>query len=137
MATKFYWHSIHLVIPFTINHKANHLFFIGLQTLKFKKMFIHYKLITFWSFSQFRGSFDDSTTRFYTACVTEALSYLHAKGIVYRDLKPENILLDNEGYGKLVRHTIVKPIQLCQFVHSEYFWYHFSKDWKPNIKANK
>lgn len=53
----------------------------------------------------FRGSFEDSTTRFYTACVVEAFAYLHAKGIIYRDLKPENLILDSRGYAKVVRNT--------------------------------
>lgn len=67
----------------------------------------------FWSpFSSFvlvffRGSFEDSTTRFYTACVVEAFAYLHSKGIIYRDLKPENLILDHRGYAKLVRNQYV------------------------------
>lgn len=56
----------------------------------------------------FRGSFDDSTTRFYTGCVIEALAFLHTRGIIYRDLKPENIILDNRGYAKLVDILILK-----------------------------
>lgn len=56
----------------------------------------------------FRGSFDDSTTRFYTGCVIEALAFLHTRGIIYRDLKPENIILDNRGYAKLVGILILK-----------------------------
>jgi len=50
----------------------------------------------------FRGCFNESETRFYVACVIEALSYLHCRSIVYRDLKPENLMLDSLGYIKMV-----------------------------------
>ncbi|XP_019714354.1 cGMP-dependent protein kinase 1-like, partial [Hippocampus comes] len=59
-----------------------------------------------------RGSFDDGTTRFYTACVIEALAELHCKGIIYRDLKPENIILDHRGYAKLVDFGFAKKVGL-------------------------
>uniref|UniRef100_H3D7V3 cGMP-dependent protein kinase n=1 Tax=Tetraodon nigroviridis TaxID=99883 RepID=H3D7V3_TETNG len=65
-----------------------------------------------WTLLRDRGSFDDSTTRFYTGCVIEALAFLHSGGIIYRDLKPENIILDNRGYAKLVDFGFAKKVGL-------------------------
>ncbi|XP_059809557.1 cGMP-dependent protein kinase 1-like [Hypanus sabinus] len=63
-----------------------------------------------WTILRDRGSFDDATTRFYTACVLEALAYLHYKGVIFRDLKPENIILNHGGYAKLVDFGFAKKI---------------------------
>uniref|UniRef100_A0A3Q4I6Q9 cGMP-dependent protein kinase n=1 Tax=Neolamprologus brichardi TaxID=32507 RepID=A0A3Q4I6Q9_NEOBR len=49
-----------------------------------------------------KGYLDEWSTRFYTACVVKALSFLHCQGVIYRDLKPEHVLLDEHGYAKLV-----------------------------------
>lgn len=52
-----------------------------------------------------RGNLDECSTRFYAACVVEALDFLHSQGVVYRDVKPENVVLDERGYAKLVNQV--------------------------------
>ncbi|VDD95337.1 unnamed protein product [Enterobius vermicularis] len=63
-----------------------------------------------WTTLRDRGHFDDYTSRFYVACVLEALEYLHRRSIVYRDLKPENCILNNKGYLKLVDFGFAKKL---------------------------
>ena len=40
-----------------------------------------------WAKLRDEGSFDEERTKFYSACVIEAVDYLHVRGIIYRDLK--------------------------------------------------
>ncbi|XP_062429124.1 cGMP-dependent protein kinase 1-like [Rhea pennata] len=54
--------------------------------------------------------FEEPTAVFCSACVVEALEYLHGHGIVYRDLKPENLMLDQQGYVKLVDFGFAKVL---------------------------
>jgi len=64
-----------------------------------------------WTVLRDHKRFNDTTARFYVACVTEALHYLHCRRIIYRDLKPENLLLDNRGYVKLVDLGFAKKLR--------------------------
>ena len=66
-----------------------------------------------WSLLRDRAFFDDSTACFFTACVVEALEYLHRRTIIYRDLKPENLMLDNLGFVKVVIIGILFIIKFC------------------------
>ncbi|VDM18627.1 unnamed protein product [Hydatigera taeniaeformis] len=63
-----------------------------------------------WTILRNRLAFTESATQFYVACVVEALTYLHSRGIVYRDLKPENLLLDQFGYCKMTDLGFAKRI---------------------------
>lgn len=63
-----------------------------------------------WSLLRDRTFFDDSTACFITACVIEALEYLHKRNIIYRDLKPENLMLDNYGFVKVVDFGFAKKL---------------------------
>lgn len=54
--------------------------------------------------------FDESTSRFYAACVLMAFEYMHSFDIVYRDLKPENLLIDEKGFIKITDFGFAKEI---------------------------
>uniref|UniRef100_A0A671V7G5 cGMP-dependent protein kinase n=1 Tax=Sparus aurata TaxID=8175 RepID=A0A671V7G5_SPAAU len=56
---------------------------------------------------------DECSTRFYTACVVEALTFLHRRGVLYRDIKPENVVLDERGYAKLRLEAGKKTWTFC------------------------
>lgn len=59
-----------------------------------------------WTLLRDRRCFDDNAACFVTACVVEALDYLHGIDVAYRDLKPENLLLDRRGFVKLVGRRV-------------------------------
>jgi len=63
-----------------------------------------------WTVLRNSKRFNDSTARFYVACVILAFDYLHDKGVIYRDLKPENLLLDSAGYVKLTDFGFAKQL---------------------------
>ncbi|XP_020663994.1 cGMP-dependent protein kinase 1 [Pogona vitticeps] len=62
--------------------------------------------------------FSEPVAVFCSACVVEALDYLHAQGIVYRDLKPENLMLDAQGYIKLVDFGFAKALKRGEKTYS-------------------
>ena len=52
----------------------------------------------------------EEDAKFYFACVSQGLSYMHRLGFVYRDLKPENVMIDDQGYAILVDLGFCKNI---------------------------
>ena len=58
-----------------------------------------------------KGTFGEGTAQMYTAMVTSAFNYLHARKIAHRDLKPENLLVMSDGYLKLIDFGFAKMIK--------------------------
>lgn len=52
--------------------------------------------------------FSEGRTKFYTAQITLAITYLHKCGIIYRDMKLGNLLLDKGGNVKIIDFGLSK-----------------------------
>ena len=97
-----HWSTVSLTKTF---HEEKFLYFLMPVCLG-GEMFAHLRVM---------GEFDNTTTRFYAACVTLALEHLQTLNIVYRDMKPENCMLDMQGYIKIIDFGCAKVLlHSCQ-----------------------
>ena len=59
-----------------------------------------------------RRALPERQVQFYTACIADALHYLHRTcHVIYRDLKPENVLIDRDGYPVLIDLGLAKRLE--------------------------
>lgn len=55
--------------------------------------------------------FNEEETKFFIACLVNALEYIHNNKVIHRDIKPENMVLDSKGYLHLTDFGIAKYAQ--------------------------
>ncbi|KNC84221.1 AGC/YANK protein kinase [Sphaeroforma arctica JP610] len=91
---------------------------------------------------QNNGPLSETRVRLYMAELSNALCYIHSKGVLHRDIKPDNILMDAEGHvaladfnvatfiptnGRLVSRAGTRPYMSPEMVKKE--GYDTGTDW--------
>ena len=52
--------------------------------------------------------FTEEQTKFFIACLVQALETVHGCGIIHRDIKPENLVFEQDGYLRLTDFGIAR-----------------------------
>jgi serine/threonine protein kinase len=52
--------------------------------------------------------FTEQQTKFFIACLIQALETVHGCGIIHRDIKPENLVFESDGYLRLTDFGIAR-----------------------------
>lgn len=55
-----------------------------------------------------KKKFSEEQTRFFIACLIQALDQVHGESIIHRDIKPENLVFDNQGYLRLTDFGVAR-----------------------------
>lgn len=55
-----------------------------------------------------KRKFNEETTKFFIACLVQALEAVHKENIIHRDIKPENLVFDNLGYLRLTDFGVAR-----------------------------
>lgn len=55
-----------------------------------------------------KKKFTEDQTRFFIACLVNALARVHEANIIHRDIKPENLVFDNQGYLRLTDFGVAR-----------------------------
>ena len=54
--------------------------------------------------------FSEIQAKFFIACITNGLNYIHNNGILHRDIKPENLVFDEKGYLHITDFGIARVL---------------------------
>ena len=52
-----------------------------------------------------------SHTRFFTACLIQALEDVHKHNVIHKDIKPANLVFDSDGYLRLTDFGLAREIK--------------------------